>query len=313
MNTLSAIAAPFAPLVTWWDSLRPNVRGAVLVALGAMFLTLMAVFVKFLGARLDSFEIVFFRSFIGLLFVLPMAFKHGWGICRTQVPWMHLTRGGIGILGNICLFYSITHLLLADAMALQFSRPLWGIVLAALILKEIVGWRRGLATIVGFSGILLMTRPFGEGFEPNAIVGAVGALFGAVVVVSIKQLARTESTRVIMFYYAFWGATLSLIPALFVWQWPSLRDLGLLVIVGGVGILGQTLVTLGVRQADTTVVLPFDYLRIVYAFVIGLTLFDEVPGVWSLVGAAVIVASTLYILIREARIKKAAVPEVRAV
>ena len=292
-----------APLVAKWDGLHPNVRGAVLVALGAMFLTLMAVFVKFLGARLDSFEIVFFRSFVGLLFVLPMAFKHGWGICRTSVPGMHLTRGGIGILGNICLFYSITHLLLADAMALQFSRPLWGIVLAALILKEIVGWRRGLATVIGFSGILLMTRPFGEGFEPDAIVGAVGALFGAVVVVSIKQLARTESTRVIMFYYAFWGAALSLIPAIFVWQWPSWSDLGLLIVVGGVGILGQTLVTLGVRQADTTVVLPFDYLRIVYAFVIGLMLFDEVPNEYSLMGTLIIVASTLYILIREARQK----------
>ena len=96
---------------------------------------------------------------------------------------------------------------------------------------------------------------------------------------------------------------MSLIPAIFVWQWPSWSDLGLLIVVGGVGILGQTLVTLGVRQADTTVVLPFDYLRIVYAFVIGLMLFDEVPNEYSLMGTLIIVASTLYILIREARQK----------
>jgi drug/metabolite transporter (DMT)-like permease len=126
------------------------------------------------------------------------------------------------------------------------------------------------------------------------------------VIVSIKQLARTEGTVVIMFYYAFWGAVLSLIPALFVWQWPSAHDWLLLVAVGFAGIVGQTLVTQGVRQAETTVVLPFDYLRIVYAFGIGLWLFAEVPNEYSLAGTAIIVTSTLYILIREARMKKKA-------
>ena len=292
-------------LKIFWTALHPNVRGAALVALGALFLTLMVVIAKFLGDRLDSLQLTFVRSFVGLMFVLPLAFKHGWGICRTAVPWRHLQRGGVGILGNMCLFYSVTHLLLADAMALQFSRPLWGIVLGAFVLKEAVGWRRGVATVVGFSGILLMTRPFGAGFQPDAVVGVMGALFASVVIVSIKQLARTESTTVIMFYYAFWGAVLSFIPAAFVWQWPSGHDWLLLIAVGFAGIVGQTLVTQGVRQAETTVVLPFDYLRIVYAFGIGLWLFDEVPNVLSVAGTVVIVASTLYILIREARLKKA--------
>ena len=294
-----------SPLTSRWTSLSPNVRGAILVTLGALLLTLMAVFVKYLGARLDSFEIVFFRSFVGLLFVLPLALKQGWGICRTARPWMHFTRGGVGILGNACLFWSITHILLADAMALQFSRPLWGIVLAALILHEAIGWRRRAATPIRVGGILLMTRPFTAGFEAGYLVGAIGACFGAVVVVSIKQLSKTESTTVIMFYYAFWGAVLSLPPALWVWTTPTLPELALLVVVGFVGIVGQTFITLGVRQADTSVVLPFDYLRIVYAAVIGFVLFGELPGPLSLAGAAVIVGSTLYILVREAKGKKA--------
>jgi drug/metabolite transporter (DMT)-like permease len=295
-----------ASIARFWTDLNPNVRGAALVATGALFLTLMVVIAKFLGDRLNSLQITFVRSFVGLLFVLPLAFKHGRNIYRTRVPWRHLQRGGVGILGNMCLFYSVTHLLLADAMALQFSRPLWGIVLAALVLKEAVGWRRGLATIVGFAGILVMTRPFGQGFDPDAIVGVMGALFASVVIVSIKQLARSEGTMVIMFYYAFWGAVLSFIPAVFVWHWPSLHDWLLLTAVGFVGIVGQTLITQGVRQAETTVVLPFDYLRIVYAFGIGLWLFGEVPNEYSVGGTAIIVASTLYILIREARQKRQA-------
>ena len=292
-----------APIHQRWMGLSANVRGAILVTLGALLLTIMAVFVKILGTRLSSFQILFFRSFIGLLFILPLAFQQGWGICRTKIPMMHMTRGGIGIMGNFCFFYSITHLLLADAMALQFSRPLFMIVLAALFLGEIVGWKRGIATLIGFSGILLYTRPFGAGFEPDALVGAAGAFFGALVVVAIKQLSKTESTTVIMFYYAFWGAIFSLVPALLVWQTPTWPEMALLLLVGFLGIAGQSLITHGVTQAETTVVLPFDYLRIVYAALLGLLLFNEIPGPWSIAGAVIIVASTLYILALEAKRK----------
>jgi drug/metabolite transporter (DMT)-like permease len=306
LQTLNArIAGLAAPATRRWSGFSGNMRGAVMVTLGALVLTGMAILVKFLGARLDSFQIVFFRSCIGLLFILPLAFKQGWGICRTKIPMMHMTRGGIGIMGNFCFFYSITHLLLADAMALQFSRPLFMIVLAVLFLKEAPGWKRGLATLIGFGGILIYTRPFGAGFEPAVLVGAGGAFFGALVVLAIKQLSKTESTTVIMFYYALWGAIFSLIPALVVWQTPTWHEMGLLLMVGFLGIAGQTLITHGVTLAETTVVLPFDYLRIVYAAVFGLLLFGEVPGLWSFAGAVIIVASTLTILRLEAR-KKAA-------
>ena len=308
----SAFAALAAPFAARWSAVSGNVRGAVFVTVGALLLTCMAILVKFLGARLDSFQILFFRSFVGLLFILPLAFQQGWGICRTKIPLMHMTRGGIGILGNFCFFYSITHLLLADSMALQFSRPLFMILLAAAFLGETVGIKRGTATLVGFGGILIMTRPFGLGgglegagatFELGVLVGALGAFFGALVVVAIKQLSKTESTTVIMFYYAFWGAIFSLIPALLVWQTPTLTELGWLVLVGFFGIVGQTCITRGVSAADTTVVLPFDYLRIVYAAVFGYLLFGEVPGLWSLTGALVIVVSTLYLLTLEAKRK----------
>ncbi len=300
----------FSLIAARWSSLSDNFRGAVYVTVGALLLTCMAILVKFLGARLDSFQILFFRSFVGLLFILPLAFQQGWGICRTKIPLMHMTRGGIGILGNFCFFYSITHLLLADSMALQFSRPLFMIVLAVAFLGETVGWKRGTATMIGFAGILIMTRPFGLGggpatFELGVLIGALGAFFGALVVVAIKHLSKTESTIVIMFYYAFWGAIFSLIPALLVWQTPTLPELGLLILVGFFGIVGQTCITRGVSLAETTVVLPFDYLRIVYAAVFGFLMFGEVPGLWSLLGAIVIVGSTLYILMLEGKRKKA--------
>jgi drug/metabolite transporter (DMT)-like permease len=295
-----AISNLIAPAAQRWTAMSGNVRGAILVSLGALLLTVMATLVKFLGSRLDSFQILFFRSFVGLLFILPLAFQHGWDICRTQRSLMHLTRGGVGILGNFCFFYAITHLLLADAMALQFSRPLFMIVLAVLFLGEVAGWKRAIATLIGFAGIMMMTRPFGDGFQPDALVGALGAFFAALVVVAIKQLSRTESTMVIMFYYAFWGAIFSFIPAWIVWIEPTWSEIGLLILVGFFGVAGQGWITHGVAIAETTVIMPFDYLRIVYAALFGVLLFDEWPGVWSFAGAAVIVATTLFLLRQEA-------------
>ena len=193
-------------------------------------------------------------------------------------------------------------MVLADAMAIQFSRPLFTIVLAFLLLGEVVGWRRATITVIGFSGILLITRPFTEGFEPVALIAALGALLGTGVVISIKKLARTEKTMVIMFYYAMWTTIFSAIPAALVWQQPGWHDLGLLCLVGILGIVGQTAVTHGISLGDATFVVPFDYLRVVFAVLFGILLFAEIPTLWSFSGAAIIIGSNLYLLRRGTKV-----------
>jgi drug/metabolite transporter (DMT)-like permease len=214
---------------------------------------------------------------------------------------MHLVRGATGAIGNACFFWTITHMLLADSMALQFSRPLFMIPLALLFLGEIAGWRRTGVAVVGFLGILLYARPFTAGFDPAAFVGATGALFGGLVVICIKRLATTEPTRVIMFYYAFWNAVFAAIPAIIFWVTPSLWELALLTVIGFLGIVGQTMITQGLTQGDATVLVPLDYSRIVYAAALGYILFGELPGLWSVAGMALIVAASLYLVLTEKR------------
>ena len=136
-------------------------------------------------------------------------------------------------------------MLLADAMTLQFSRPLFMLPLALLFLGEIAGWRRTAITLVGFAGIALYARPFTAGFDPGAFVGAAGALFGALVVVCIKQLSKTEPTRTIMFYYAISNAVFSLIPTIWLWVTPDWFELAMLVLIGFLGISGQGMITHG--------------------------------------------------------------------
>ena len=247
-----------------------NVRGVVYVALGGLLLIVMASLVKHLGENLPALQVLFVRSLAGLLVILPLIWRIGFGVLRTEKKALHLARGTVGFLGNVCFFFALINMSIADTVTIQFSRPLIMVVIAVLFLGELVGYRRGIATVIGFTGIMMITRPFGEGFEPWALVALGGTIFGSLVVVAVKLLSRTETTPVIMFYYAFYTTLFSLIPALFVWQAPSLSQWGLLALTGILSIVGQGLFTHGIGLGETSFVMPFDYLRIVYSFILGI-------------------------------------------
>ena len=291
---------------SWSSRARPhfagldnNALGVAYTSAGTLMLVIMAAIAKYLGDRLPSFELLFFRAAVGFLFVLPTLARDPFEPLRTKRFGMHFVRGAVGAGGNFCFFWTLTHMLLADSMALQFSRPLWTIPLALLFLGEWAGVRRSMVTIVGFAGIMLYARPFTSGFDANAIVGGMGGFFGALVLIGIKRLARTENTRVIMFYYAVWNGVFALIPTIFVWVTPQLWELPLLVLIGFLGIAGQGAVTKGLTYGDATMLAPLDYSRIVYAAAIGYMLFGELPGFWSLMGMALIVVTSVYLVVTE--------------
>ncbi|HSS63806.1 MAG TPA: DMT family transporter [Gammaproteobacteria bacterium] len=280
----------------YWDQLPANVRGVVFVMAGGFLLIVMASIVKQLGSSLPAVQILFVRSLAGLIVILPLIWKLGFSIVKSQRMGLHLMRGTVGFVGNVCFFFALINLTIGDTVTIQFSRPLIMVVFAAIFLGEAVGARRAVTTAVGFLGVLIITRPFGEGFNPWVFSAVGGAVFGSLVVVCVKLLSRTESTPVIMFYYALYTTLFSLIPALFVWEAPTTLEWGLLFLTGALSIVGQGMFTHGVGLGETSFVMPFDYLRIVYSFLIGFILFAEVPGIWSITGACVIVAASVYLL-----------------
>ena len=281
--------------------MSPNARGAIFVTLGSFTLVVMATVVKHLGSRLDSFEILFFRNVVGFLCVLPLFVSDPMEPFRTKKFFGHFLRGATSAIGNACFFWTITNLLLADAMALQFSRPLFMIPLAMMFLGEVAGWRRIAVTVVGFMGIVLYARPFTGGFDGGVLIGALGALGGGLVLICIKQLAKTEPTRVIMFYYALWNALLALPTALWGWKDPTWSEAVLLIGVGILGISGQSLITTGFTIGAATALVPLDYSRIVYSAVLAYLLFGEVPDVWSYAGMTLIISASLYLVLTEKR------------
>ena len=172
------------------------------------------------------------------------------------------------------------------------------IILAFLFLGEVAGMRRIAVTLVGFAGIVIMLRPFAGGFDPDGIVAVAGAVFGGLVVISIKKLSNTEPTRRIIFYYAFYTALFSAIPAAYFWITPTWAEVWVLLLIGILGILGQSCITHGFTLGEATVTVPFDYMRIVYSAIFGILLFAEIPNWWSVAGAALIVGSNLYLMRR---------------
>jgi drug/metabolite transporter (DMT)-like permease len=157
----------FNPFRQRWDEMSNSARGLLLVSSGSMMLVAMALVIKQLGSRLPSIEILFFRSAIGFLFVLPLFARNLLEPLHTKRQGAHLIRGVMGALANACFFWTITHMLLADAVALQFSRPLFMLPLAVLFLGETADLRRWLIVMVGFLGI---THQYNAGSSANTEV-----------------------------------------------------------------------------------------------------------------------------------------------
>ncbi|MCM0019229.1 MAG: DMT family transporter [Tagaea sp.] len=280
-------------------TLSPNAQGALwMIASGAVFSLLNAT-VKHLGQNLDPFVIAFFRCVFGLAIILPFALRAGRGVLLTGRPLTHLARGLVGVAGVFCGMYAIVHLPLADAIAISFAKPLFAVLLAAAFLSERVGADRWLATAVGFLGVLIVVRPGSTEFELAHVVALIGAFAVADGIVLVKKLQGSERTATIMVYFGVVTSLLSLGPALWVWTTPSGIELGFLAAMAGAATLGQYCGLRAFQAADASAVVPYDYLRLIFAIALGFALFGEYPDFWTLAGSAVLIASTLYIAYRE--------------
>jgi len=298
-------------LIPWLTRLRHgtarlpgNIQGALWILAASLVFSVQGVMVKHLGASLDIFQIQFFRCAVGFVIILPFLMRGGGRIVSTERMGMHFMRAIVGLMGMACGFYAVTHLPLAEATAITFTKPLFMIVLAVLFLGEAVRWRRWTATIIGFLGVIVILRP-GEGvIQTAALVGLLGSLFIADVGVLIKKLAATERTVTVLFYFTLISTVISAIPAAFVWRTPTGIELLLLCLLGITATFGQALTMQGFRVAEATAIMPFDYSRLLYAASFGFIFFAEVPDTWTWVGTAIIAGSTLYIGLREAKAGK---------
>jgi drug/metabolite transporter (DMT)-like permease len=195
---------------------------------------------------------------------------------------------------------------MASAVSISFARNLFIVAFAALVLGEVVRWRRWSATIVGFIGVVVVMRPGAGEFSPAYLVAVAGAATGAAITLTTRALARREAPVQIMAYIAIICTAGTLLPGLLAWEWPDARQACWLAVIGIFGPAGQYVAIRAFRLGEASALAPVDYARLLFAVAAGYLVFAEVPDAWTVAGAAIIVCSTLYITIREARLARAA-------
>lgn len=275
----------------------------------AGFAAMMAT-VRKVSPEIHPFEAAFFRNLFGTIFILPWFFRAGSHALRTGRPAMHVMRSVCGLVAMLLLFTALGMLPLADVTALSFTAPLFATVGAALGLSEHVGRRRWTATLVGSFGALVIIRP-GAGTFKASLVALASAVAIAAAQLSVKSLSRTEHPNAIVLIMGLLMTPMSLLPAAFVWTWPNWSTFLWLLWMGLVATIGQVFLVRAMQAADASAVMPFDFFRLIFASALGWLMFGERPDAWTWIGAAVIVAATVYIARREAslaRQTRAAVP-----
>jgi drug/metabolite transporter (DMT)-like permease len=286
-----------------------NRRAALWLLASATMFTFTGVLVKTLGQTLHPFEISFFRGLVALAVILPIFSRTG-GILagmRTQIPLLQITRGVVGSVAMFLGFYAIVALPLADAQAISFSRNLFLVPLAAFILSEAVGPRRAIAACVGFVGVLIMLRPnMGAGDAGMLLsLGAAAALGHAFLValatVLVNIASRHDGSVTLMFYTNTVSVTLIAIPTFFVWQTPNMSELMMLVAMGILATASHNCFIRAFALGEASVIAPVDYARLIFAALAGFVVFSTVPDIYTITGALIIVASSFYILRREAQ------------
>jgi drug/metabolite transporter (DMT)-like permease len=277
----------------------------IVLRVGAMFcMAGLAALVKWCSGRgVPVLEIIFFRNAFAFVPVLIYVGRtSGFAVLKTRRPGGHLARSMVGLVGMVCGFSAVGLLPLTQSTALSFSSPLFMTALSALILKEPVGPHRWAAVAIGFVGVLIMVHPDPSRFAGvGVILALVGAVAAAGAMIAIREIGRTEPGPTIVFYFTLAGMVLGLASLPFGWVIPDLATLGLLIFAGLIGGLGQLLLTEALRRAPVAVVAPFDYTQLVWASLLGFFVWGETPQALTLIGAIVVAASGVYILLRETR------------
>ncbi|SMH57149.1 Predicted permease, DMT superfamily [Maritimibacter sp. HL-12] len=266
--------------------------------------TTMAVAGRAVSLDHDTFELMFYRSLVGIVVVVGFAtLTERLGLIGRRRLGLHLVRNVSHFTGQNLWFFAITAAPLAQVFALEFTAPLWALVLAPLFLNEAITRSRALAALVGFVGILVVTQPFSEPLTPGVIAAAGAAIGFAGSAIFTRRLTRTENVLTILFWLTVMQAVFGLVTA--AWDGdialPTAAALPWLVLIGLAGLLAHLCLTSALRLAPAAVVMPVDFVRLPLIAVIGWLFYAEGFDAAVLLGGGLIVAANWVNLRIEAR------------
>ncbi len=254
-----------------------------------------AAIVHHLSDRVPTFEIVFLRNLFSLALMIPWVMRVGRGAFRTGRLGMHVLRGFGSAVNISCMFGAVALIPIADVAAITFLQPIFGSIIAVVVLKEVSSGRRWSAVAVGFAGAMLIVRPGFHTLDVGVLLAFGSAIVGAVVAILIKDLVRTESPDTIAVYLFVFEAVIMLVPAILVWRTPTWEQMAWVALLGFLGVVLQRTFNRAMAAADATVALPFNFTRLLWATLLGWALFAELPDIWTWIGGTVIFAASVFI------------------
>ncbi len=278
------------------------------MALSTVAFVTMHAAVREVSQDMHPFEVAFFRQVFGIVALAPWFIRYGLAPLRTKRLGMHGVRAFVNVIAMFAFYYALSIVPLAQVSALAFSVPIFTALLAMAFLGERVRLRRWAAILFGFSGVFIAFIP--DMYEPGApqlgsLLVVLASFTWAIALIFIKVLGRTESTITITAYMVLLMTPMSLLPALAVWEWPTMEQFGWLLFIGVVGTIGQLTVVQALKEGETHVVMPIDFTKLIWAAGLGFLWFGEIPTVFTWVGGAMIFFSTTYIAWREHQLRKA--------
>jgi drug/metabolite transporter (DMT)-like permease len=287
---------------------QDTLRAILFMALAINLFPFMNVAAKFLSADYSTVQVVWARYTGHLLFVMAMFMPaRGFSLFKASRPGVHVVRSVLMFVSTVCFFSALRWIEVPTASAINFTSPLIVTAMAAPILGEVVGVRRWVAVGVGFAGALIIIRPWGA--EAHwAMLLVMGTAFSyATYQIFTRKFAAADPPETSITYISFVGALISTLALPFFWELPhSLVDAALFGLLGLIGGLGHYFVIRAFQLGEASVLAPFNYGQLVMAIVLSYLVFATFPDAWTFVGAAIIIASGLYITYRESARKASA-------
>ncbi|WP_417666835.1 DMT family transporter [Roseibium sp.] len=281
-----------------------TMAGIVMMCVGVACLSINDAIAKTLGDTYTPLQILFLRNIIALpVAALTAYWMGGTKALKSHRPAAHLIRGVIWLGAASLFFTGLTLLDLAEATALIFAAPLFITALSAFLLKEPVGWRRWSAVLIGFVGVLVIVRPGTGTFQLAALFPLATAVLYAFLMISARWVDPRESVWTLMLYLVGAGTVLSAFLSPFVWVEVQRQDIWLFFAIALFGTAGITMMTQAFRLAPAALVAPLDYSALIWATLLGYVFWSEVPDLVTYIGAAIIIASGIYIVVREGKME----------
>jgi len=263
-----------------------------------------------MNAGLHPFVVVFLRNLFAVVLLLPLLAWRGRGLLQSPQIGLYGVRVAISFFSMLAWFYAISLIPIGEVTAISFLAPLFGTLGAILLLGEKVRIRRWAALIVGFAGAMIILRPGGSPLGLGQICALLSAVATGLTVVLIKQLTSRDDPDKIVFLTNLMILPLSLVPALFVWRWPTLVMLPPLLGMGVCAVVGHIALVRGYAATDASLAQTFEFSRLPFTVVIAYVAFGETIDIWTWIGALIIFASAVYITRREAKLRRSNVQKV---